>query len=368
MKLLLIIGCSLLNIVAYTQNQPVPLWQAIEFIKTVNIKGPTICPDKYGNTYMLTNQTNSSPFGGIRLVKYDTLGNILWKQTSQPGIIGLFYGSFTVDSLGNSFVSLCYDGGLPDYDADAVMIKYASDGTKLWEVNYGLENIGDSYVYFSELDSASGNLITLGMNLHESVPDENFLFVQSIDTSDGSAVWKTKMPGVFRPQNMRIQTDHIQILATHYLPNGKYYMNSLLGFDGSLLVQYEKPYFGYEVDFNHISKTGDVIFGNRAFGYTVTRVDIKGDTLWRYEYPSSSEKNWVRGILEDDSMNVYATGAVEIPGLSTEMTTSRINSFGGLDWQNIFHSSDLNFGDSGNDISLWSNVYSGVSDPPIPEL
>lgn len=343
---------SILTICA--QPQPVQLWQTAEYVKSMNIKGPAIALDKFQNTFMLTNQTDESPFGGFTLVKYDTMGNVLWKRHSEFGIIGILYGSFTVDSMGNTYVGQWYDGGLPGYDADAVLIKYAPDGAKLWEANYGINQPGDSYIYYSEMDTLNSRLITLGMNLHDTIPTENFLFVQAVDTTDGSIIWKTKIPGVFRPQNLRIQSDHIQLLSTQYKPDSKYFANTLIDFDGSVLAQYEKPYSGYEVDFNYISKTGDVIFGNRAFGYNVTRVDVMGDTLWAYSHPlnSGTNKNWVRSLDEDAFLNVYATGSVELPGLDLDIVTCRINNNGKLDWEDVFHPTNSNFGDGGNKVNI----------------
>lgn len=347
------------------QTQPVQLWQSVEYVKSINIKGPTIALDKFQNTYMLTNQTDESPFSGFTLVKYDTLGNALWKRHSQISIIGVLYGSFTVDSTGNAYVSQWYDGGLPGYDADALLIRYAPDGTKLWEANYGLGQTGDSYIYYSEMDTLNGRLITLGMNLHDTIPAENFLFVQAVDTSDGSVVWRTKISGVFRPQNLRVQSGHIQLLSTKYKPDSKYFVNTLLDFEGNVTAQYEKPYSGYTVDFNCISKTGDVIFGNRAFGYNVTRVNIKGDTLWAYEHPLTSGTNENRAVslVEDDSSNVYVSGTIELPTLSRELVTTKFDAFGDVIWQKIYHSENDSLIDYGNHITLFKEnaIVSGAS-------
>ncbi|MBX2889802.1 MAG: T9SS type A sorting domain-containing protein [Saprospiraceae bacterium] len=349
--------CSVLLASMSAQDQPVQLWQAAEYVKSMNIKGPTISLDKFQNTYMLTNQTDESPFSGFTLVKYDTIGNVLWKRHSQPGIIGILYGSFTVDSLGNAYVGQWYDGGLPGYDADAVLIKYAPDGTKAWEANYGLDQSGDSYIYYSEIDTLNGRLITLGMNLHETDPAENFLFVQAVDTSDGSVIWRTKISGVFRPQNMRIQQEHIQLLSTQYKPDSKYFVNTLVDFDGNTMAQYEKPYSGYTIDVNYISKTGDVIFGNRSFGYNVTRVNVQGDTLWAYVHQTqlNSEENFAIDIVEDDSLFTYAIGAIETLDNYTEVIATKFSKEGETIWQETHNNSNGNFVDLGESLNIDNN-------------
>jgi hypothetical protein len=347
---------AVLRASALAQGQPVQIWQAVEYVQNINVKGPVIALDRFQNTYMLTNQTDESPFSGFTLVKYDTLGNALWKRHSQISIIGALYGSFTVDSTGNAYVGQWQDGGLPGYDADALLIKYAPDGTKAWEANYGLGQAGDSYIYHSEMDTLHGRLITLGMNLHDTLPGENFLFVQAVDTADGSVAWRTKIPGVFRPQNLRVQAGHIQLLSTWYKPDSKYFVNTLVDFEGNVTAHYEKPYSGYAIDFNFISKTGDVIFGNRAFGYNVTRVDVHGDTLWRYEYPDWNQKNWVRGVVEDDSLNVYATGATQIEDDISSFTTIKLKD-GVVLWEDFGQLAQNNFS-TGNNLSVYKGLLS----------
>lgn len=347
------------------QTQPVQLWQSVEYAKSIQLRGPTIALDKFQNAYMLTNQTDERPLGGFTLVKYDTSGNLLWKQNSQPSFAGIYYGSFTVDSTGNVYVSENYDGGLPGYDADAILVKYDAGGTKQWASNYGLDQVGDSYIYYSEVDTTNGRLITLGMNWHDTILVENFLFVQAVDTSAGSVIWRTEIPGVFYPQNMRVQSDHIQLLSTQYKPDSKYFVNTLVDFEGNIIAQYEKPYSGYEVDFNYISKTGDVIFSNRAFGYNVTRVDVQGDTLWAYVHPMNSGTNENRAVsvIEDDSLNVYVTGTIDLPTLSRELVSSKFNIFGNVIWQKIYHSENDSLIDYGNHISIIKDkaIVSGAS-------
>jgi hypothetical protein len=335
MKYIFSLFCSILfGAISYSQTTPVQLWQKVEFIERINLKPPTIALDNFGNTYMLTNQTNTSPFGGTRLVKYDTLGNVLWQRNSPVGIIGIFYGSFTLDSIGNAYLGFGYDGGLPNYDADAVLVKYSPDGDVLWSSNYGINQAGDSYIYFSDMDTINGRLITLGMNLHDTILDENFLFVQAVDTSNGGVIWKTKIEGEFRPQNIRVRADHIQLLSTRYKPDSRYFVNTRVGFDGTLLEQYEKPYSGnYAIDFNCISKNGDVVFGNRADGYSVTRVNFEGDTLWRHAYPYVVLENWVRCVQEDNSLNIYATGSSPSADDNFDFTTTKISLEGEILWE-----------------------------------
>lgn len=360
----LIIIHMFLIFVVRVNAQPKLLWKQTEFVK-IAVPESTIALDRHLNTYMLTIQTDESPSGGFTLVKYDSLGNALWKQHSLSGLAGIIYGSFTVDSTGNAYVSQCYVDLGEYYDAEAVLVKYGADGSKKWEVNYSEAHTGNSYILYSDIDTINGRLITLGMNLNDTITAENFLYVQSVDTADGSIVWRKEMQGVFEPEGMRIQSDHIQILSTRYKTKSKNMVNTLIDFEGNVIAEYEKPYTSGNIDKNYISKTGDVIFGNSSYGYKVTRVNIMGDTLWTYVHPknSSGQKNWSRWVVEDEFQNVYSTGSVEIPGEFLEMVTSKINIKGEIEWEEIFHLNSGDYGDGGLRLSVSNNklVLSGYS-------
>jgi hypothetical protein len=335
------------------QESPVLLWEAKEFVSNTAIKPSTIFLDKFYNTYMLTTQKDVSPFSGITLVKYDSLGNMLWNINYPPGIIGHFFGSFTLDSLGYSYISLCFDGGLPGYDADAILLKYSPDGEKIWERNYGLSQTGDNYIYYSEMDSL-GRLVVLGMNLGDTPEVDNFLFIAALDTMTGDTIWRTVIPGVFYPQNLKIVGNRIEGLVTQYLPDSKYYGIIQLDFDGNLLQHHSKPYSGYEIDFNTISASGDILFGNRAFGYNVTKLNPEGDTLWNYHFQDAlgTSKNWVRGVVEDDSFYVYSTGTAHIYDKYGEFITTKFSSDGEVIWNNIYHLTTDSLFDTGNFVAV----------------
>jgi hypothetical protein len=335
------------------QTAPVQLWEASEFVENIQIKGSTIQLDKFQNTYMLTTQLDVNPFTGFTLVKYDTVGNALWNVNYLPGIIGHYYGSFTLDSLGYSYVSICFDGGLPSYDADAILMKYSPEGETIWERNYGLNQAGDSYIYYSEMDSL-GRLIVLGMNLSDEEEADNFLFISCLDVATGDTLWRTTIPGIYYPQNLKICSDRIEALVTQYLPDSKYYGIVQMDFNGLILQHRSKPYSGYEIDFNTISKTGDVLLGNRAFGYDVTKLSTQGDTLWRYHFADAlgTSKNWVRKVVEDDSMFIYSTGTAHVYDKYGEFITTKFTSEGQVVWNNIYHLTTDSLFDTGNFVAV----------------
>lgn len=340
----------------YGQETPVQLWKSIEFIKNIRLKAPEIALDKFQNTYMITTQDDINPFGGYTLVKYDTTGQQLWNRNYPPWIIGHSFGSFTLDSVGNSYVSINYDGAIPEYDADVLLIKYSPDGEKLWEQNMGLSKPGDNYINRTALDG-TGRLITLGVNWHESTTTENYFFIQAVDTATGSLLWEKRTEGAYLTQGMSVLDDRLEFLLTEFGANGQFYVITQIDFNGEIISQYKKPYNGYSIDFNHITPSGDILLGNRGWGYNVTKLNTQGDTLWHYHHANvlNIDRNWVHSVTEDDSSNVYATGTISLPGLSTEWVTTKFSPSGEVIWQNIFHSSTDSLGDAGNFIRVDKN-------------
>lgn len=343
---LLVLSLSTIN----GQTSPVELWRSTEYVKSINLRVPSIVLDKYQNIYMVTNETDLSALGTFTLVKYDSLGHALWNRHYPPSFAGYFYGSFTVDSLGNTYVSPNFDGGLEAYDAPAILVKYAPTGDKLWETNYSVNQTGDEYILYSELD-ALGRLILAGSNTGTDMNYFNVLFVSAIDTATGEEIWRTNVPGLI-PRNLRVSNNRIDLLSIKYAPGNSDYVIMRLDTNGVIVQEHAEPYppFG-SVQWSYISKNGDVLLGNSQYGYEITRVSGLGDTLWHYQYPniySNLGKNWIRHLTEDSSSSVFATGLIRLPGLSAEMMTTKLSSSGEVIWQQIYHSANDSLGDEGD--------------------
>jgi hypothetical protein len=222
--------------------------------------------------------------------------------------------------------------------------------------NYGLNQAGDGYIHYSEIDS-SGRLIILGNNQSTFAEEDNFLLLSCLDTSSGEIIWETQISGIYFPANLRVLSDRIEALVGLSTPNGPYFSIIQTDFNGQILQQSTKSYGDYSLDFNNISKSGDILLGNRSYGYEVDKLNTEGDSIWHYRFQGGiySSRNWVRSVIEDDSMFVYATGAIELPGLSTEFVTTKFSPVGDLVWQNIYHSHGDSLGESGEHITLDKN-------------
>ena len=328
------------------------IWKQSFYVKNTQIKGPEIIADSKGNVLVISVQTLFNTQTGFVLVKYDTLGNELWDH-HYDGNFPHIFTAFSMDNQNNAYVAIDYGLGLPGSEYDAILLKYAPDGELLWELNYG-ENIAiDNYVGRMVTDS-SGNLYLYGSTFDANDANGHFFFVSCIDQMDGHEKWRTDQPGYIYPQNMKIVQGKLQTFATEYTPIGRNYI--IQQFDlatGDLLHSAVKTDAGvYQPDFNYISKDGHTLIGNRGFLYSVSKVNLDGDTLWQYNLPNlfGNPQNWVRSIVEDDSSNVYITGGATQPGTWLDLVTSKLSSSGDLLWQNFYFGVVDSLGDTGEDI------------------
>lgn len=336
---------------APAQNEPVLAWLRSEFVETISLREPEVEVDASGNVLTITNETWQNPFIGFLLVKYDSLGNKLWERRYEGGIWDHTWQGFTLDQEGNAYVSINYGGGLPGYLDDAILLKYAPNGDLLWELNYGQNFVPDNTVAKMHADTG-GLLYLFGMTYQPGNPD-NVLFTACLNQADGSEIWRTEYPGQFWCQSMRLLADRIEVFATQYQPNGRYNLIQQVDLQGNIIQTHAKPDLAYyQTDFNHIMADGSIIYGNRGFLYSATRVDAQGDTLWHYHLPNNDggSKHWVRDITEDEEMNVYLTGGWTQPGSYIDMVTTKLSPDGEVLWQHVFSNQGDSLTDSGDGI------------------
>ncbi|TGK03532.1 hypothetical protein EHO58_14025 [Leptospira selangorensis] len=109
--------------------------------------GRGVSSDQFGNIYV-TGTTNAGTFfgekntaehNGLFMVKYDPDGNQIWARTARntgPDNIESIAGDLTIDSNGEIYFVGAAQGGFDDQTQigieDALLIKYDSDGHKLW--------------------------------------------------------------------------------------------------------------------------------------------------------------------------------------------------------------------------------------------
>lgn len=338
----------------FAQNTPTELWVSVEFVENASGKGPSIKLDGLGNVYMITTQNDINPSGGYTLVKYDTLGDQIWQQHYPPGLSGHNYGDMLTDSLGHTYVAVRFYN-LPYLDVDAKMVKYSPTGEVLWENgNYRDGQTGDNHIFYLQMDSV-GNLYSLGRNDSEEEVTDNFLFVSQIDTATGLEIWRSTFPGSYLAQSIRVWADRIIAVGSRYSDGVQYYDIIQVDKQGNLLDFHSKPYIGYSIDFNLISSSGDLITGNRGFGYNTTKISVTGDTLWRYALPQGISGDKVVGITEDNFSNIYVTGSWIDSNFNRDILTTKFSKDGELLWQSKYDYQAAGRSDGAFDICVDDN-------------
>lgn len=318
---------------------------------------------------MVSTESDETPAAGSTLVKYNKSGNLLWKHSyigAYPYVIDEnTYGELTVDSNGTSFLSLAYLY-LPSIGLQGKLLKYDPNGNLIWAKGVNGDNqTGIVNIMFNKLDP-QGHLIALGFCGSNEDEIDNYLFVAAYDTANGEEIWRHNFPGYFWPQQLGILDDRIEFLTTVYKPDGSYFRIGQYNFDGTPIQEHEKPYLGWPLDFNYITKSGDIILGSRSGGYTVTRVSPEGDTIWHYKYPLSNNSiNRTLGFAEDENGNIYATGGYFVDGQDYDLATTKFTSAGIILWQKSYHARAGMYYDVGQDIKTTSKYAIAIGSSSI---
>lgn len=342
------------------QDEPVQLWESTFFIANSSSTTPVLFVDQDENTYSISSHVRDSinVNGGFVMIKYDSLGNQLWWRTYYS-FLPLTWECATVDGAGNIYLGLSQGLGvpIPALEYDAVILKYSPDGHLQWSRNISAlpgsdGNIVPEYLAVDDL----GRLIVFnyGDDGLEFDVFNNFMLVTCLDTANSNQIWSAKLPepgqvtvpgilpGSYQPANLTTDGNKSVFFATEYGSDGNlYYHVFQLDDRGKLIEKATKPYTGEPIDFNAFAGDNNLLIGNKNLGHSVTKINIQGDTLWRYEKPNG----WISpegmagrtlGITEDDSAYVYATGAWGQPSTGMGMITTKLSPDGQLIWENIY--------------------------------
>jgi outer membrane protein assembly factor BamB len=129
---------------------------------------------------------------GFLTAKYDSAGTLLWAQTYTDGVGLDMPNAIAVDATGNVYVTGESQGATFDY----VTLKYAPDGTQLWERRYDGPGHGYDSARALTIDSA-GNVIVTGTSKGTS----GVLDIATIKYDpEGNTLWVNRKGTVFGGQ------------------------------------------------------------------------------------------------------------------------------------------------------------------------
>ncbi len=141
---------------------------------------PSLSLDASGNVYVsgTSSATNDPNNPNYTTIKYDSFGNQVWLRQYDNG--GSFDASFgmSVDSSGNVIVT-----GLSE--PEIATVKYASNGDVIWVERYGTS--GDSWRAFDLVIDPSGHIYVTGRVENGTTADSNYALVKY--DSNGTRLW-----------------------------------------------------------------------------------------------------------------------------------------------------------------------------------
>ena len=275
---------------------------------TVDLQGNVMMSGSYNSSsitfgsFMLSNN-GGSMYGLVFLVKYDSLGNVLWARSS----------SNTYSS--NSMISICSDqsgfiyatGHFQDSsitfgtitltnssapDQEVFLVKYDASGNAIWAKSFGgathdvgnsvaVDPVGNVFVagYFAS------SSITIGSNvLLNKGSGSSDIFIAKY-SSTGTLLWAKSVGGA--------AFDYINSLAVDNTGNaiiGGYFKSSSMDFGNG--VSLNNTTTGYVKDF-------------------LVKFDGSGKAIWAKAASNSTTNDAINSVCADKFGNIYTTGYYE---------------------------------------------------------
>jgi|GEM_PF-2818993 len=338
------------------------------------------CVDNSGFVYVVSNMDSASYLHVIILIKYNSPGNMIWKQTYvSPNNYDGNATCITIDQ-GNNILIGGYESN------DYLILKYDSAGNFLWKYNYNavgnesdrlfaiatdsIENVyvtgqgalsGDPYYYTDvvtcKVDS-SGNQVWVKYYNYPGFTDANdgasFLKMNaSADLfiggwinggnsickydSSGNLIWTSPL------LNFTINDLTLDDSSNIYLTgNGLFHYIHFAKFDSSGIPQWDNPLlFPNSVAAYSIAKDSDAFYvtGNATMDTAIKadvlilKYDLNGDTVWSRHYNSGSNLNdGGRKILVAPDHSLIIGGGAQKSASDYDILVLKYDSAGVLIW------------------------------------
>jgi hypothetical protein len=243
---------------------------------TIDAEGNVYATGSFDNSitfdsYVLTNieNTNNENFNGdIFIVKYDSLGNVIWAKNSGGNGADIAY-SIAVDNSGNLYIAGYFQSNsivfgtdtLTNHSSnyDALLAKYSSEGNVLWAISTGgSEMDGMNSIATDPNDNVyiSGNFnsdsIVLGDDTLVNIDSYSF-FIAKFDSA-GNEIWTTNSLS-----NSIIKNITTDIYGNLYV-TGEYSDTVIIGTDTVSCVGYD------DIFLSEYNSNGNILWIKNAGG------------------------------------------------------------------------------------------------------
>ena len=295
---------TILTLLAFGNKVNAQNWQWGKKYGTNNIgndAGTSIVTDNNGYIYVTGHVQTPSKGDDIFLIKYDTLGNVIWQL--QTG--GTNYDAATgikLDLNGNIFITgntnssdfpvlsgfqMAYVGGI----SDAFLMKYDPNGTLLWSTYYGGNN---QDVSRSITVDNLGNIFVAGSTISTDFPVMN----------TGAYFQGTHAGGIYDAFILKFDNSGNRLWATYYGGSSADECNAVtIDNVGNIFICGATQSTNFPITTGAFQTT--LSGSNDAF---VVKFDATGTQIWSTYYGGSNGSDNGSCITTDNSGNVLVGG------------------------------------------------------------
>lgn len=305
--------------------------------------------DASGNIYVtgLTLSAGGAHYD-IVTIKYNADGNILWLQKyNGPADSTDYPGALVVDPSGNVYVAgSSYGIGSK---SDFVVLKYNSSGVQQWVQRYnGPANDGDNS-YGLAVD-ASGNVYVTGSSYGGASSYDYYTIKYN---SAGVQQWAQRYNGTGNsfdsPSSIAVDNSGNVYIAGYSTGVGTGYDYLTIKYNSAGVQQWEQRYngtgnstdnvFSLKIDGSaNVYITGFSGGSGSGNDYLTIKYNTAGVQQWLQRYNGTGNGSDIaRGLVVDDSGNVYISGYTTGSTSGADMTTIKYNSGGIQQWLQIYN-------------------------------
>lgn len=258
----------------------------------------------------------------IVTIKYDKHGNLLWdRRYGGPGGGTSSAIGIGVDSNGNVYVGGTTVG--VGTSSDFTVLKYDSNGNQFWVARYNVSSNGDGATDFT-VDALGNSYITGfsyvgGLRNYDGVVvkfDSQGVCVGSLIKDSGPGSWDV------------VEKIAIGSEGANYIVGGNLFGSPFLERVSRWTVNTSQPFKRLSVD----SKQ-NIYAANIAGDYVTRKYDSSGTLIWGKSYNGPANgTEWVRDMVFDLQTNVLVTGGSPGSGSGVDFATVKYDSDGNEKW------------------------------------
>lgn len=329
--------------------------------------------DSKGSVYVTGDGYGQDTCSDIMTIKFDKSGKVKWIQKdSNPTNLNNFSADIALDKSDNIYVA--GTSYLSELESDIVIIKYNSNGKKIWTARYHRPEYG-YYLCEAEkiLIDSFGNVYVTGTICN---PGASYDYLIIKYNSFGFEEWVRTYNGVGNgdDQPVGIVTD-----ATGNIYITGFSVNKNFGYDITTIkydLQGNQKWVSrynsnpnrlniedvpYDIDIDEESNLYITGYDKSGFTKDITtlKIDANGNIQWTANYQGNGgDDDIATAVAVDNKGSAYVTGYTYNLGTDYDYTTIKYNTAGQMLWVKTYNGAG-NYQDFANDIALdkYGDVY-----------